>query len=243
MNIALFGTGRMGQAIAALAPQLGHQVILQVNRANRPYIRLKDLAPADIVIDFTHADIVEDNIRLAWQAGKPVLTGTTGWTDRLPAIAEECQQKGHTLLYGSNFAPGVNLLFAITGLVKRFVEAFPDYRVRLQEVHHVHKKDAPSGTAITLAQKLLGTRYQNWKLVSDHEEASAQVVPITARREGDVKGIHELTIAHPMEELRLRHEARDRKIFALGALRAAEWLLNKTGFFTVEDFYRELLYQ
>ena len=239
MRVILFGKGRMGREILEVASQQQDIEIVSVyDSKNIEEAKQNGLPPADVCIDFTTPKAVIENINIAWKHRLPIVVGTTGWYEHLPEIKQRSNSGEGTILVGSNFAPGVNLFFKIASLIGKFINHF-DFEVSITEKHHIHKKDAPSGTAITLTEKIISNanKYTGWTL-NQHEQGK---LPIKAIREGDEKGTHIVNIYNELEEMKIRHSAKDRKVFAIGALHAARWIVNKSGFFTVEDFYNEIL--
>ncbi|MCB9183750.1 MAG: 4-hydroxy-tetrahydrodipicolinate reductase [Flavobacteriales bacterium] len=234
MRIALYGYGRMGKAIEAAATERGHEVMLRVRSANA------GAAPtgADVAIEFSTPDQALANMRLCLQHHVPVVVGTTGWHDRINEVRALVEQYEGSLLWASNFSIGVNLLFRLNRQLATLMERQPVYAVRIDEVHHVHKLDAPSGTAISLATDidLRHARYTGWQLAQEHSTAGQPgPVPITSERIGEVTGKHSITWTGPHDRITLTHEAFDRSGFAQGAVIAAEWLRNRNGFFTMDD--------
>lgn len=248
MRLALYGYGKMGKAIEAAAIARGHEVVLRVTKANA------GAAPsgADAAIEFSKPDQALANMRLCLEMGVPVVVGTTGWYDKLPdvrALVDEC--KG-ALLWASNFSIGVNLFFRVNRQLAALMDKQPDYTAHIDEIHHIHKLDAPSGTAITLANDidLRHHRYSGWELstgtvhrgLRDSLESGTkqEAVPpapivISAERTGEVIGKHSVTWSSANDRITITHEAFDRRGFATGAVIAAEWLQNRKGLFTMDD--------
>jgi 4-hydroxy-tetrahydrodipicolinate reductase len=224
LRIALYGTGRMGTAIATIAEQRGHQITQRVSSANA------GTAPADVdvAIEFSRPDQALGNIRLCLEAGVPVVVGTTGWYDHLPSVQAQVAEHRGALLWASNFSIGVNLLFQVNRMLAGLMDRQPQYRGELLEIHHIHKLDAPSGTALTLARDIdvRHHRYIGWELRDGTMSTpSSAALPIRALREGEVPGTR----------ISIRHEAFGRTGFATGAVVAAEWLQGRTGIFTMQD--------
>ncbi|MBK9175949.1 MAG: 4-hydroxy-tetrahydrodipicolinate reductase [Flavobacteriales bacterium] len=240
MRIALYGYGKMGKAIEAEAAARGHAVALRVTAANAG-------APphdVDAAIEFSKPDQALANMQLCLEMGVPVVVGTTGWYDKLPQVRALVEQYQGTLLWASNFSIGVNLFFRVNRQLAALMDKQQDYAVRIDEVHHVHKLDAPSGTAITLAHDidLRSKRYTGWELsVDGHSQPSTpqphnpSTVRITSERVGEVTGKHSVTWAGANDRITITHEAFNRKGFALGAVIAAEWLSGRKGLFTMDD--------
>lgn len=221
MKITLLGYGKMGRIIEQLATEDGHEVVLKVDEHNRKQIKALDLSDSDVAIDFSRPDAALDNIHLALEAGVPVVVGTTGWLDALPEVRDRVTSHNGALFYASNFSIGVNLFFAAANYLADRIRNEP-YAASIEETHHTEKLDAPSGTALTLAD---GVRD-----ALQHGE-----VPITSHREPDVPGTHTLSFASAIDTLSLTHVAHSREGFARGALAAAGWLQGKKGVYTMTD--------
>lgn len=233
MKIVLFGYGKMGQLIEKLALKAGHEVVLIVDESNRAGLTAADLKLADVAIEFTTPEAAPANILLCADAGLPVVVGTTGWYAHFDEISSYVKQKGSALLPATNFSLGVNLFFAMTEKLGALMQPHVQYQARIEETHHVHKKDAPSGTAITTAERLLST----WKnaLVWSLDGAVPNSLPVIAHRIDEVPGTHEVIFSNAIDEIRLTHTAFNREGFASGALFAAQWLYGKKGVFTMSD--------
>jgi len=233
LRIALYGTGRMGTAIAASAEQRGHAVALRVSSSNAG----TPPAGVDVAIEFSRPEEALNNIRLCLAAGVPVVVGTTGWYDHLPTVQAMVAEQNGTLLWASNFSIGVNLLFQVNRMLAGLMDRQPGYRAELLEIHHIHKLDAPSGTALTLARDidLIHHGYAGWQLDSDPNGPRPSPLPIRAVREGEVPGTHEITWTSAEDRISLRHEAFGRTGFATGAVVAAEWIQGRKGLFTMRD--------
>lgn len=234
MNIALIGYGRMGRAIEAAALARGHHIGLRVSSANAG----ASPTGCDAAIEFTRPDQVLASIRCCLEARVPVVVGTTGWYDHLDTVKALVQQHQGTLLWASNFSIGVNLFFRLNRQLARIMDPHPAYGLRIDEVHHVHKLDAPSGTAITLARDIdLHTRrYTGWRTVAEARACATDgAVPIGSERTGEVPGKHSITWRSPEDRITITHEAFGRQGFATGAVVAAEWLRGRTGLFTMDD--------
>ncbi len=221
MNIALIGYGKMGHILEALALERGHRVVCIIDRDNPQDFASSAFAAADVAIEFTTPATAEANIRRAWSTDKPVVCGTTGWqVEAFLAQAAPLLRQGKALVWSSNYSIGVNILFALNRQLAAIMRRYPQYKPAITEVHHVHKLDAPSGTAKTLAEQL---------------SEGAAAVPITSVREGEVAGIHTVQWESDEDTLSIRHEAKSRRGFALGAMTAAEWIIGKQGFHTLEE--------
>ena len=222
----------MGKAIEAIAQQRGHQIVGRLDIDNRD--TFDTTTPVDVAIEFTHPDAAVSNLRWAVQKGWPVVVGTTGWYDHLPEIKADVARFNGALLHASNFSLGVNLFFKLNEYLARLMDAYPTYDVVLDETHHTQKKDAPSGTAITLAEGILkGTkRKTRWRL---NEGQHAEDLVIHSHRVDPFPGTHVVAWASAVDQIEIKHTAHTREGFALGAVLAAEWLRGKTGVFTMND--------
>jgi 4-hydroxy-tetrahydrodipicolinate reductase len=232
MKIALLGYGKMGKAIESLAGR--HEIVLRIDRENAPELRPDPLREADVAIEFSRPEAAYHNIRTCLEAGIPVVSGTTGWLQRLPDIRNYLAEQGGAFLYASNFSVGVNLLFALNRVLARWMDTLPQYSVDIREVHHTEKLDAPSGTAITLAEGLIGELGSKQAWINEPTDDPA-LIPIISERVDQVPGTHEVTWHSSIDDLQISHVAHSREGFARGALLAAEWIRGKKGFFTMDD--------
>jgi 4-hydroxy-tetrahydrodipicolinate reductase len=238
MRIALYGYGKMGKAIETAAQLRGHEVVLRVDASNAG----TPPANADMAIEFSTPDQALNNIRLCLDHNVPVVVGTTGWYDHLNTVRALVEEKKGTLLWASNFSIGVNLFFRVNRMLAQLMEGQAQYHAHIDEIHHVHKLDAPSGTAITLARDidLRVSRYEGHRLQEGPFEkhgstSSPTTLPIHSERIGEVPGKHSVTWAGSEDRITITHEAFGRTGFATGAVIAAEWLKGRTGLFTMED--------
>ena len=242
MKIALLGYGKMGKIIEKIAISRGHSIVLKVDEHNAATFTDAELKAADVAIEFSRPDAVIANIHRCFACNVPVVVGTTGWYDHLPAIAQECEQTGNTLFHASNFSVGVNLFFQLNERLAELMNAFPEYDPVIEEIHHVHKLDAPSGTAITLANGLMSKIERKKKWTVYHKTAPEEIIeaelPIVSIREGEVPGTHMVSYVSEVDSIEITHEAYNRKGFALGAVMAAEWCSNKKGVFTMRDLLK-----
>ncbi len=234
MDLALIGYGKMGHIIEQVARQRGHQIVCTIDKDNQADFASAAFASADVAIEFTMPAVAVDNYRRAWAAGVPVVSGTTGWTAQLPTIRREVEQGGHTLFWSSNFSLGVNIFFELNRHLAQLMNRFPNYEPSLTEIHHTEKKDAPSGTAITLAEGILAElpRKEKWVLGA---KTSDSELPIEAIRQGQVPGTHTVCYDSAEDCITITHEAKSRAGFALGAVLAAEFVKGRKGFFTMHD--------
>lgn len=245
LKIALIGYGRMGRMIHNIALGRGHSIAITIDSPTDEGWDSPELRNADVAIEFTMPEVAASNVRRLLDLGLPVISGTTGWAKELQAIRQELDEgtgQG-ALLWASNFSIGVNLFFAISREMGRIMEHIPSYQAEISETHHIHKLDAPSGTAITLAEGIVATspsRFEDWHLCdgSEHKPTS---LGITAIREGEVPGIHTLSYRSSVDSIELKHEAKGREGFAEGAVVAAEFIATRRGFFTMEHLMQALL--
>ena len=232
MNILLIGYGKMGKMIDELAQQRGHHIVGRLTSKDKwNEETLLQLKP-DVAIEFTHPEAAVNNILQCFEANVPVVVGTTGWYQHLDKITSLCIEKNQSLLYASNFSIGVNLFFKINDYVASLLKKYPEYNVSIMEAHHTQKKDAPSGTAISIAEQILH-HYPFKKHWSINEENDA--LYISVRRCGDEKGYHSVIYQSAIDEIQLSHHAFSRKGFAIGAILAAEFLKDKKGVFQMKD--------
>ena len=236
MKIALIGYGKMGHAIEQIALQRGHEIVSVIDVNNQEDFTSDAFKSADVAIEFSMPAVAMDNYRRAFAAGVPVVSGTTGWLEHLPEIKEACKA-GQTFFYASNFSLGVNIFFALNKYLAKIMNDFPAYDVRMVETHHVHKLDAPSGTAITLAEGLIDTIERKNKWVEGKEPAEDEI-GICSVREGEVPGIHTVIYESDVDTISITHDAKSRMGFALGAVIAAEFTCGKKGFLTMQDMLK-----
>lgn len=223
----------MGREIEKIALQRGHSICGKFTTTN-PATK-ENLAECDVVIEFTVPHAAAKNIELCLESGKPVCVGTTGWYDDLPALTEECENQNGAMLTATNFSLGVNITFFMNKILAKIMNNFPEYSTKITEIHHTKKLDAPSGTAISLAEGIIKhhNNYTDWKLKENAELPST--LPITALREGLVPGTHLVEYSSSIDTLTLKHEAHTREGFALGAVLSAEWIIERKGVYTIED--------
>ena len=235
MKIALIGYGKMGHAIEEAAWSRGHEIVCRIDKDNQEDFDSQAFKSADVAIEFSAPSVAIGNYRKAFAAGVPVVSGTTGWLEHLPEVQKACE-KGQTFFYASNFSLGVNIFFAVNKYLAAIMNHFPQYTVGLEEIHHVHKLDHPSGTAITLAEDIIAQldSKESW---TEKLPAPDNSIPVVARREGEVPGTHTVTYDSPVDTIRITHEAKSRKGFALGAVIAAEFTVGKKGFLTMQDLF------
>jgi 4-hydroxy-tetrahydrodipicolinate reductase len=229
MKIALLGYGKMGREIETIALERKHLITLVIDAFNPQDFTIANLQKADVAIDFSTPDSAFQNIMRCFEAGIPVVCGTTGWLDKIDEVKECCNQQNQTFFYASNFSLGVNILFAVNKYLSHIMDSFNSYEVGLKEVHHIHKLDAPSGTAISLAKDIISnvSRKHKWEL---NKTSDSSVLRITAERRNEVPGTHIITWESAEDRIEISHEAKSRKGLALGAILAAEFAGNKKAF-------------
>lgn len=234
MKIALLGYGTMGREIEAIALERGHSVPVKITSDNRDDISDSELAACDVAIDFSKPDSAVELIEWSLRNGVPTISGTTGWLSDWEKVMALRADVDGAFFYASNFSLGVNVFFALNQRLAELMDPFPDYDISMTEIHHTRKKDAPSGTAITLAEDIIDKveRKQSW---TSAREGEIKELPIRSEREGDVPGTHEIVYESSIDKITIRHEAKNRKGFALGAVLAAEWLPGKKGTFGMKD--------
>lgn len=230
MKIALIGYGKMGVTLEEIAREKGHEVVLRA----RSNWKGEGLEQADVAIEFTQPEAAVPNLLRCFDAGVPVVCGTTGWLDHLEAVEDACHQANGALLRASNFSLGVNLYFHFIAEMGKQFARYSEYLPAVEEIHHIHKKDAPSGTALEMVRILREQdhRLQGWTLSPTQKENH---IPVTAIREEEVPGTHTLTYSSAIDQLSITHQAYGRKGFAAGAVMAAEWLVGKKGSYQFKD--------
>jgi len=240
MKIALLGYGKMGREIEKIALARHHQVVLVVDAFNLQDLTDENLSRADVVIDFSTPASAFSNIMACFDASVPVVCGTTGWLGKYEEVKRICAERSQTFFYASNFSLGMNVFFALNKYLAGLMDAMTDYDVTIKEIHHVHKVDAPSGTAITLANDLISQlrRKDRWEL---NQAVDASALKITAVREDEVPGTHIVTYDSDVDTLEIKHTAKSRKGLAFGAILAAEFVYGKKGVFSMQDLIKCLI--
>ena len=228
MKIALLGYGKMGKTIEAIALNRGHDIVLKTSQSIA-----SEITTADVAIDFSIPKAAFNNISNCINHNVPVISGTTGWLENYPKITALCEEKKGAFIYASNFSLGVNIFFELNKSLAKMMSTLKDYKVAIEEIHHTQKLDAPSGTAISLAEDIINNNanYNAWQLDSN----TNKTIPITAKRIENVPGTHNITYNSEIDTIKLEHIAHSRQGFALGAVVAAEWLVGKTGVYTMKD--------
>lgn len=228
MKIALLGYGKMGKVIERISLERGHEIVLKKDEFNS----YDGLSTADVAIDFSVPSAAVNNISASFNANVPVVSGTTGWLEHYDEMIALCNEKKGGFISSSNFSLGVNIFFGLNEYLAKIMNQFDSYKVSMEEIHHIHKLDAPSGTAISLAKGVIeNSNYANWTL----EEAQSNEIHIEAKRIGEVPGTHTVNYDSVIDSIEIKHTAHNREGFALGAVIAAEWLAGKQGIFTMKD--------
>lgn len=261
MKIALIGYGKMGKAIEQVALRRGHEIVCTVDADNRGDIGSDAFRSADVAIEFTTPATAADNIVLSASAGVPVVCGTTGWYDAYEGVSAKIEESGSALLAATNFSIGVYVARMASRLLASVMGRLPQYRAALDETHHIHKLDYPSGTAVTMADEIVASdeALGRWECAGEVWEDSIEgprqaeqaklragemgldTLPVTARRRGEVAGIHTVTWDSEVDTVTLSHSAKSRGGFALGAVMAAEWLAGRRGVYTIDDMMHNIL--
>ncbi len=234
MKIALIGYGKMGKTIEKIALERGHEIVSTIDIDNIADFDSPAFKSADVAIEFTQPACAADNIRSCFKAKVPVVCGTTGWSNQLDAIITEMKQTDGTLFWSSNFSLGVNVFFAVNKYLAKIMDRFENYNVQMTEIHHTKKLDAPSGTAITLAEGILEnlTRKTSW---CNETESKASELAIKAIREGEVPGTHTIIYENEIDSITITHEAKNRHGFAFGSVVAAEFTAGKKGYLGMKN--------
>ncbi|MGS2739860.1 4-hydroxy-tetrahydrodipicolinate reductase [Sinomicrobium sp. M5D2P17] len=228
MKIALLGYGKMGKMIEQIAISRNHEIVAKIDNE----FTAQDIAVADVAIDFSVPSAAFGNITSCLENGVPVISGTTGWLDNYDKAVELCHKQGGAFIYASNFSLGVNIFFQLNEYLARMMSNLKEYQVSMEEIHHTQKLDAPSGTAITLAEGIIkNSSKTGWQL----DKAGANEIPITAKRIENVPGTHSIRYSGKVDDIEITHTAHSREGFALGAVIAAEWIIGKTGVFSMKD--------
>jgi 4-hydroxy-tetrahydrodipicolinate reductase len=243
MKLALLGYGKMGHIIEQIAIDRGHQIALRIDALNPEDLTPNNLQKADVAIDFSTPNSVLRNIDVCFEAGVPLIVGTTGWYDKLTMIENKCIAGNNTMLYASNFSVGVNIFFHINKVLASVMNRYSQYEVQVEEIHHTQKLDSPSGTAITIAEGIIDqlNRKTEWvnELVGNNVETvvkPAQLL-IESHRIEEVPGTHTVIYSSEVDEIEIKHTAHNRTGFALGAVLAAEWIKDRKGFYSISDMF------
>jgi 4-hydroxy-tetrahydrodipicolinate reductase len=233
MKVALLGYGKMGKEIESVALSRGHEIVLRLNSSDKNFSS-SDLQGADVAIEFSRPDSAMKNIRTCFEADIPVIVGTTGWYENFTELAEQCNNENKSMLCATNFSVGVNIFFELNKFLARMMDAQKEYEAEVEEIHHTQKLDAPSGTAITIAEGMLMNLQRKTNWVSG-EPASKEDLNIISQRIDNIPGTHIVRYSSEIDEIEIRHTAHNRKGFATGAVIAAEWIIGKKGIFSMKD--------
>jgi 4-hydroxy-tetrahydrodipicolinate reductase len=237
MKIALIGYGKMGKTIERIARERDHEIVSVIDVDNLDDFDSEAFKSADIAIEFTNPEVAINNYRRAFASGVAVVSGTTGWTGKLPELKKEVEESSNTLFWSSNFSLGMNIFMAVNKYLATIMNQFPNYNVEITEVHHTQKLDAPSGTAITLAEEILEKidRKSSWV---KEIQTKPEEIAIKSIREGEVPGIHTIRYESEVDSIEITHDAKSREGLALGAVIAAEFTVGKKGFLGMEDMMK-----
>jgi len=234
MKIALLGYGKMGHAIEEIALQKGHEIVLRITDENLEDFTEENIRKSDVAIEFTNPESAVQNILFCLNQDVPIVCGTTGWLGHLKTIEEKCKQLNGSFLYASNFSIGVNIFFELNKKLASLLKTHPAYDVAIEEIHHTQKKDAPSGTAITLAEQIIELSDRKKKWVNNDTDNENEL-PIISRRINEVPGTHLVKYTSSVDDIEIIHTAHNRKGFAEGAVLAAEFIVDKKGIFSMKD--------
>jgi 4-hydroxy-tetrahydrodipicolinate reductase len=234
MKIALVGYGKMGHMIEGIAVERGHEVVLRINIENLEDFTRENLSKADVAIEFTGPDSAFENVMKCIEYGVPVVSGSTGWNNKLDEARQYCSVQNGSFLHTSNFSIGVNIFFEINKHLAKLMASHPEYNVMMKEVHHTQKKDAPSGTAVTLAEQVLANHPAK-KMWVNQETDNQEELSIISERVDPAPGTHIVKYASEIDDIEIIHTAHNRKGFALGAVLAAEYIADKKGVFSMQD--------
>ena len=234
LKVGLLGYGKMGKTIDSMAEAYHVEIVWRIGREERPSLTAEKIREAEVVIEFSRPEAGLENVLACLEAGVPVVSGTTGWQRELPIAENLCREKSGAFLWASNFSVGVNLFFAVNKYLANLMAPREEYEAHLTEIHHIHKLDAPSGTAVSIAEGLMSEnhRYTSWSMEPD---PASGALPVSAIREGEVPGTHIVRWSSPVDEIVIEHKAHARTGFAGGALLAAKWLAGRKGIYSMND--------
>ncbi|GAB3647891.1 4-hydroxy-tetrahydrodipicolinate reductase [Echinicola sediminis] len=237
MNILILGYGKMGKIISQIAEERGHTIAGKIDESNTQLLDELDTKTIDVAIEFSQPSAAVKNLSWAISHNIPVVSGTTGWLDKKPEIEQLTLSKGGAFFYASNYSIGVNLFFKVNRFLAKMMDDQTDYSVKMEEIHHTEKKDAPSGTAITLAEDIIDRvdRVKRWDLDTEMGDTEHSL-PIKATREDPAPGTHIVTYQSEIDDIEIKHTAHSRKGFALGAVLVSEWIIDKKGVLSMDDF-------
>ena len=242
MKIALIGYGKMGKTIEKLAIEKGHEIVFKSDKSNVNAVLNGEVNQAEVAIEFTEPNSAVDNILACFEHKIPVVSGTTGWLkNKWDDVIKLCNNSEASFFYASNFSIGVNIFFEINERLAQLMNSQGNYQAEIEEIHHIHKHDAPSGTALSIASGIINNsdRYHDWYMKNyEHENLDASKLPIISKREGEVPGTHIVRYKSSIDDLEISHIAKGREGFASGALMAAEWLIGKKGVYGMKDLLK-----
>lgn len=237
MRIALFGYGKMGKEIEQVAIQRGHEIGLKIDIHNTDTFSKDELKKCNVAIEFSTPHSAVSNINKCFDAEIPIVVGTTGWYDKIQEVKKNCSEKNGCLFYASNFSVGVNVFFKVNEYLAKIMNNYPQYKISIEEIHHIHKLDAPSGTAISLAETIVRNTPRKTKWVN-HKTDKENELEIISKREGEIPGTHIIKYHSAIDDIEIIHKAHNRKGFALGAVLAAEFIRGKKGIFGMNDLLK-----
>lgn len=235
MNIALLGYGRMGKMIEEIAQSRGHNIVLKISDENPKDLSAVNLQKADVAIDFSIPTVAYTHVSSAIAWGVPIVSGTTGWLDKLEEVKQSIDAHAGACIYASNFSLGVNIFFEVNKRLAQLMSGHDQYSLDIEEIHHTKKLDAPSGTAITIAEGIMDHMPTIEKWVNDQKNVADNEINIRSLRIDPAPGTHTVTYTSDIDTIEFKHTAHSRNGFALGAVVAAEWLVGKKGFFSMKD--------
>lgn len=238
MKILLLGYGNMGKEIEKISIERGHQIAGTIDQKNSEHLTTFNTDNTDVAIEFSEPSSAVDNINYCIKSGIPVVSGTTGWLDKFEEVVALCKAKNGTFFYASNFSIGVNLFFQLNNNLAKMMASQKKYNISIEEIHHTHKKDAPSGTAITLAEDIMANsnKYAQWYLDNNSDDG----IPIKSLRIDPTPGTHTVKYSSEIDDIEIKHTAHSRKGFATGAVMVAEWIRGKKGVLSMSDFFKNL---
>ena len=237
MKIALLGYGKMGQEIEKIAIERGHEIVLKINIDNARDLTSDNLKKADVAIEFSTPETAYSNIQKCFEVNVPIVVGTTGWLDKMTEVKNAAENKGKGFFYASNYSIGVNVFFELNKHLAKLMKPYPSYTIEMEEIHHTQKLDSPSGTAITLAEGIIENIDGKTKWVNEKSEHNSDLEIISKRIE-NIPGTHTVVYDSEIDEIYIRHTAKNRKGFALGAVIAAEFMKGKSGFYGMKDLIK-----
>lgn len=235
LKIALIGYGKMGKAIEEIAIERGHRILLRISSQNQDDFSKENISECDVAIEFTNPQSAVVNIKKCLEYKIPVVSGSTGWLENLPGVKKCCEENDGTFLYASNFSIGVNIFFEVNKKLAKLMSAQKDYDVSIEEIHHTQKKDAPSGTAITIAEQILAEVERKSRWVNENRASASTDLMIISKRIDPAPGTHSVKYSSSIDDIEITHTAHNRKGFALGAVIAAEFIYKKKGIFTMQE--------